>query len=152
VSAVRFEGTADPAPGVLDALNEADAIIIAPSNPYVSIDPILGLPGVRAALRPRCAVGVSPLIGGRAVKGPLAEMIPKLAGVPPSAEAVARHYGDRLGGFLVHEGDGFDAAGLRVEAENILMATAADRERVARAALSLALRLSGRDAVGVGGP
>ena len=73
---------ARPAPGVLDAIAAADAIVIAPSNPYVSIHPILAVAEIRAALaarRVRC-VGVSPLIGGRAVKGPLDRMLLRMAG------------------------------------------------------------------------
>ena len=79
-----FEGAAStsPAPGVLDAIASADAIVIAPSNPYVSIHPILAVPGVQdavAAREVRC-VAVSPLIGGRAVKGPLDRMLGRMAG------------------------------------------------------------------------
>lgn len=84
VDALVFEGAAaaSPAPGVIAALTAADAIVIAPSNPYVSIHPILAVPGVRDALaarRARC-VAVSPLIGGRAVKGPLDRMLTRMAG------------------------------------------------------------------------
>jgi LPPG:FO 2-phospho-L-lactate transferase len=84
VAALLYEGAdrALPAPGVLDGLARADAIVIAPSNPFVSIDPILAVPGIRAAIEERSvtAVAVSPLVGGRAVRGPLAAMMQRLAG------------------------------------------------------------------------
>jgi LPPG:FO 2-phospho-L-lactate transferase len=84
VDGVRFEGaeTAAPAPGVLDALRDADLLLIAPSNPFVSIGPILAVPGIQDALSARSVpcVAISPLIGGRAVKGPAAEMLERLAG------------------------------------------------------------------------
>jgi LPPG:FO 2-phospho-L-lactate transferase len=84
VDGVRFEGaeTAQPAPGVLEALAEARLIVIAPSNPFVSIDPILAVAGIRDALERRTVpcVAVSPLIGGRAVKGPADRMLARLAG------------------------------------------------------------------------
>src|SRR5262249_22256256 len=93
VRAVRFEGDPPPAPAVLPALAEADLVVFGPSNPYVSIDPILTRPGVRAALAGRPVVAVSPIVGGRAVKGPLGTMIPELAGRAPSPEAIVAHYG-----------------------------------------------------------
>src|SRR5262249_17858045 len=87
VRAVRFEGSPPPAPGVVAAIEAADLVIIGPSNPYVSIDPILSLPGVRAAIEARSVtmgetpmpparpvIAVSPIVGGRAVKGPLGSM------------------------------------------------------------------------------
>ncbi len=84
VDDLLFQGAAGatPAPGVLEAIASADAIVIAPSNPYVSIHPILAVPGVRDAIAARAVrcVGVSPLIGGRAVKGPLDRMLSRMAG------------------------------------------------------------------------
>jgi LPPG:FO 2-phospho-L-lactate transferase len=84
VDALVYEGAVEarPAPGVLEAIAAADALVIAPSNPFVSIDPILAVPGVREALERRAArcVAVSPLIGGRAVKGPLDRMMRRLRG------------------------------------------------------------------------
>jgi LPPG:FO 2-phospho-L-lactate transferase len=84
VDALVYEGadTSRPAPGVLDALVAADAIVIAPSNPFVSIHPILAVPGIRAAIEARTvrSVAVSPLIGGRAVRGPLDRMMLRLVG------------------------------------------------------------------------
>ncbi len=105
VRAVRFEGDPPPAPGVVPAIEAADVVIFGPSNPYVSIDPILSLPGVRAAIARRPVVAVSPIVGGLAVKGPLGSMIPELAGAPASAAAIARHYGGLLAGIVVERGD-----------------------------------------------
>lgn len=105
VERVRFEGTRTPAPGVVDAIEEASLVVIGPSNPYVSIDPILQLDGVRAALARRRVVAVSPIVGGRAVKGPLAEMIRALRGEDASPGAIVRHYYGLLAGIFVEEGD-----------------------------------------------
>ncbi len=96
-----------PAPGVIDAIEDADLVIIAPSNPYVSIDPILAVPGVRAAVAEKRVVAVSPIVGGKAVKGPLAGMLRTIAGAEPSAAAIAAHYGGLVDGLAVHPGDRF---------------------------------------------
>ena len=84
VDALVYDGAdaASPAPGVVEALVRADAIVVAPSNPYTSIHPILAVAGVRDALAARAvrSVAVSPLIGGRAVKGPLDRMLTRMAG------------------------------------------------------------------------
>src|SRR5205814_1504881 len=106
-----FDGDPPPAPAVLPAIAEADVVLIGPSNPYVSIDPILSLDGVRAALARKTVVAVSPIVRGAAVKGPLAPMIPALAGRPPTAAAVARHYEGLLAGIVVESGDEHDLDG-----------------------------------------
>ncbi len=137
VRAVRYGGSSTPTPQVLDALAEADLVVICPSNPYVSIDPILSLDGVREALERTTTVGVSPIIGGRAVKGPLASMIPQLTGREASARAVAEHYGEVLDGYAVHPGDGFEAPFPVLEA-NILLRARQDRLVFARKLLELA--------------
>ena len=93
-----------PAPGVLDAIQEADWVVICPSNPWVSIDPILSVPGIRTALMNKIVLGVSPIIGGEAVKGPAAKMYREM-GIQPSAGAVAAHYGDLLEGFVIDDQD-----------------------------------------------
>lgn len=93
-----------PAPGVLEAILGAELVVICPSNPWVSIDPILGVPGIRAALEGKIVVAVSPLIGGRALKGPAAKMFSELE-IEPSAVAVARHYGSLLSGFVIDRED-----------------------------------------------
>jgi len=93
-----------PAPGVLDAIQAADLVLICPSNPWVSIDPILAVPGIRSALGSKTVLGVSPIICGEAVKGPAAKMYREM-GIQPSAGAVAAHYGDLLDGFVIDDLD-----------------------------------------------
>ena len=107
VKGFRFQGveSSHSAPGVVEALASADLIIICPSNPWVSIDPILAIPEVKAALTfgsesRQVVVAVSPIIGGEVVKGPAAKMFAEL-GVQPSALAVARHYGAQKAGGLL---------------------------------------------------
>ncbi len=97
VDSVRFDGAeaAEPAPGVLEALGDADLVAIAPSNPYVSIEPILAVSAIRRTLESRRAptLAVSPLIGGRAVKGPAAEMLERLAGGTTPAHVASCYRG-----------------------------------------------------------
>jgi LPPG:FO 2-phospho-L-lactate transferase len=144
---VWFDGAPPPAPGVLAAIEAADLVLFGPSNPYVSIDPILARPGVREALARKRVVAVSPIVGGQAVKGPLATMIATLAGEPPSAAAVARHYGGLLAGMVVERGDeaafAEDAAlrGLPVLATDTIMRSKAERLRLARETLAFAGRV-----------
>jgi LPPG:FO 2-phospho-L-lactate transferase len=140
VDAVRFEGEtqAAAAPGVLDAFDAADVIVIAPSNPYVSIGPILAVSEIRAALahrRARC-VAVSPLIGGRAVKGPADRMLRRLAGGTTPSH-VASCYAGLIDALVLDEAD--DASSLDVEpiVTSTLMTDAATRRSVAEAALGL---------------
>jgi LPPG:FO 2-phospho-L-lactate transferase len=117
------------------------AVVICPSNPFISVEPILALPQVRAALAACRApvVAVSPISGGRAVKGPTAKMMAEL-GIVPSAAAVARRYGDLLDGYVIDHEDAADAAGLgaRVTVAHTLMTTLADREALARVVLEAA--------------
>lgn len=137
LEAVRYGGKGEASAKALDALAWADLVIICPSNPYVSIDPILTLDGVREALEETMVVAVSPILAGRAVKGPLASMIPQLSGEPPSARAVAKHYGTLLDAYAVHPGDGFDAP-FPVLETNILIQAREDRVVFARTLLELA--------------
>lgn len=113
---IRLEGHPEPHPEVLQALRAADAVVIGPSNPYVSIDPILQVPETRAAVFSRAVFAVSPIVAGQAVKGPLATMIEQLAGTKASAGAIARHYagegGQQLAGLVVERGDEAEAARL----------------------------------------
>ena len=97
VKGFRFAGieSARPAPGVVEALEKADAVVICPSNPWVSVDPILKTLKNLEIFESKCLVAVSPIIGGKTVKGPAAKMFAEL-GVEPSALAVARHYGSPL--------------------------------------------------------
>lgn len=102
VKSFRFEGAdrAEPAMGTREAVQSADAVVICPSNPWVSIDPILRL----LPTMEKPVVAVSPIIGGETVKGPAAKMYREL-GIEPSAAAVARHYRERLTGFVLDEVD-----------------------------------------------
>lgn len=101
VRGFRFQDVekASPAPGVVAAIQEADLIVICPSNPWVSIDPILALPSFKSEIESRLVVAVSPIIDGKAVKGPVVKMYAEL-GIQPSALAVAKHYQDILDGFV----------------------------------------------------
>ena len=122
------------------ALEDADLIVICPSNPYVSIEPIVSLPGVRETLRMKPTVAVSPIIGGRAVKGPLVSMVRQLEGEPASAARVAAHYRDFIDGFVVHHGDRFDDD-VRVLETNILIESRSDRVTLANQLLDFARNL-----------
>ncbi|HTZ71037.1 MAG TPA: 2-phospho-L-lactate transferase [Acetobacteraceae bacterium] len=143
VSAVRFVGAAaaSPAAGVVDAIIDprCRAVLLAPSNPYLSIDPILAVPAIRHALIETRVpvVAVSPLVGGTAVKGPTAKMMREL-GVEVSAAEVARHYAGVIGAMLIDERDPPMAIDVKQARADTLMQTLDDRVRVARAALDLA--------------
>ena len=102
VKGFRFEGIqkAKAAPGALEAIKAANAVIICPSNPWVSIDPILAVAGIRQAVEAKKVLAVSPIIGGKTVKGPAAKMYAEL-GIQPSALAVAEHYRGLLSGFVM---------------------------------------------------
>jgi LPPG:FO 2-phospho-L-lactate transferase len=136
---------ATPAPGVLDAIREADIILLPPSNPVVSIGIILGVPGVRDALRGSAApvVGVSPLIGGAPVRGH-ADVCLSAIGVDSTTQAVAGLYADFLDGWLVDDADasavGFDPR-LEVQTRPLWMHDLEAAADIAGAALDLALKL-----------
>ncbi|HUG99973.1 MAG TPA: 2-phospho-L-lactate transferase [Gammaproteobacteria bacterium] len=145
VHEIRYDGadTAAPTAAVLAALSDPRlrAIIIGPSNPLLSIGPILAIPGIRAALANQSApvVAVSPIIAGQAIKGPAAKMMREL-GLLSSAEGVARGYEDLIDAFVVDPVDAkatFPSA-IRVLAAPALMKTIGDRERLAIAALAAA--------------
>ncbi len=132
---------AQPSAQVMAALAAADAVIFCPSNPYVSLDPILALPGVRAAVAAVPAVAVSPIVGGQALKGPAAKMMSEL-GVEVSALGVARHYGDLLTGFVLDQTDtslapAVEALGMRVLATDTIMDDKAGRARLAAEVLAM---------------
>jgi len=134
---------ATAAPGVLDAIREADVVLLPPSNPVVSIGIILGVPGVRDALRGTRApvVGVSPLVGGRPVRGH-ADVCLRTIGVEESSAAVAGLYSDFLDGWLVDEDDPMpDRRGLEVLRRPLLMSSIDAAADMAGAALDLGLRL-----------
>jgi LPPG:FO 2-phospho-L-lactate transferase len=137
--------TATPAPGVLEAISEADVVLFPPSNPVVSIGTILSVPGIRAAVAAaRTVVGVSPIIGGAPVRG-MADACLTTIGVETSAAAVAAHYGPGLlGGWLVDDQDKADVYPDRIEvrAMPLLMRDLPSTTAIARAALDLARELS----------
>jgi LPPG:FO 2-phospho-L-lactate transferase len=143
VDRVRFEGAADarPAPGVLEALHDAELILIAPSNPFVSIGPILAVERIRSALERRRVpcVAVSPLIGGAAVKGPAASMMQRLEGGTTPAH-VAHCYAGLVDALVIDEADAagaeaVGALGVRPIVTKTLMRDAAARRALAEAAL-----------------
>ncbi len=144
VKSVRFAGALEskPAPGVLEAIDRAQAVLIAPSNPVTSIGPILAVPGIRDALANTSAtvVAVSPIIGNAAVSGPAGALM-AAEGLPVSVAGVAAAYCDFLDILVVDDSDA-DAAPncstLTVHGANILMRTIEDRVRIARTALALA--------------
>jgi LPPG:FO 2-phospho-L-lactate transferase len=142
VRAVRFDGARAPAPNAMDALARCDVVVVGPSNPYVSIDPILRLDGVRDAIARKPVVAISPIVGGAAVKGPLATMIRDLAQQEPSAGAVARHYGTMLRGMVVERGDERTVSSLPVRATSTVMRSRDDRLRLAREVLSFAAEVA----------
>ena len=139
VDGVRFEGEAGPAPGVLEALGEAELVLVAPSNPYVSIGPVLAVSAIREALAARRvpAVAVRPLIGGRAVRGPADRMLTRLAGGTSPAH-VARQYPGLVDALVVDEADAHDLDGLgdvRPIVTHTLMTDPEARKRLVEAAL-----------------
>jgi LPPG:FO 2-phospho-L-lactate transferase len=145
---LTFEGrqSARPQTDLMAALRDPRlrAVIICPSNPFISIDPILAVPGLRQAFgnSPAPVVAVAPIIGGRAVKGPTAKMMGEL-GLEVTAAAVARHYGKIIDGYVVDHSDIDQVAlpGLHVHAAAILMQTLADREALAHEVMAFADRL-----------
>jgi len=143
---VRFQGAAvaRPAPALVEALARRDvaAVVVCPSNPYLSVDPILAVPGVRAGLAALGApvVAVSPIIRGKALKGPAAKLMAEL-GATPGALAVARHYDELLTGLLVDEQDAGEAAAIRAAGVEPLVASTvmtSDEDRIRLAGETLA--------------
>ena len=136
-----FEGAAQarPQPEIMAALaGKVRAVVICPSNPFISIEPILAVPGLRAALQGCGApvVAISPIVGGKAVKGPTAKMMQEL-GLTVSSASVAERYGTLLDGYIVDQGDAAGIAG-KVHVAPTLMTTLADKEALARTALAFA--------------
>lgn len=149
VLGVRLAGApaARPGHGVLEAISGAAAVLVAPSNPIVSIGTILAVPGIREALRATAApiVGVSPIVGGQVVRG-MADKLMPAAGAEVSAEGVARLYGDFLDGFVIDSVDATSvseirAAGVEAEAAQTIMHTPEDAAALAKTALALAERV-----------
>jgi len=145
VRAIRYEGAAQARPATdVSALLAGEAVIICPSNPYLSIDPILAIPGWRSALKARATpiVAVSPLIGGAAVKGPTAKIMRELS-IEVSPLAIARHYQGLIDGFVLDAVDATLAARFDVPVlvTNTLMRTVDDKKRLAREVLEFAATL-----------
>jgi LPPG:FO 2-phospho-L-lactate transferase len=135
---------AEPAPGVLEAIGTADVVLVAPSNPVVSIGTILGVQGIGEALLdgPAPVVGLSPIIGGAPVRGMADACLPTI-GVEVSAEGVGRHYGARkdgglLDGWLIHDTDRAVVPGVAVRAVPLLMSSDDATAAMVRTALELA--------------
>lgn len=135
IKGFEFDGIekAAPAPGVLSAINDADLIVFCPSNPWVSIDPILNLKDVRSSLKEKKVVAVSPIIQGKTVKGPAAKMY-KDMGIEPSALAVFNHYEDLLSAFVIDDLDSVLATKIKsqVLVTNTIMKNSQDRINLAQ--------------------
>ena len=140
----HFDGlkTANPAPGVLEALLATDLVILCPSNPWVSLDPILSVSGVREAVAAKPVICVSPIVGGKTIKGPAAKMFVDL-GFESSALTVAEHFQDLLSGMVIDREDEAMASeitllGMRVLVADTIMNTSEDRLRLAEEILDFA--------------
>jgi LPPG:FO 2-phospho-L-lactate transferase len=143
VKAVRFEGVeaASPAPGVIEAIEEADAVVICPSNPVVSIGPILAVEGLRQAVAGRPVVGISPIVGGRPLAG-MADRLMPVVGLEVSAVGAARAYDGLLDAWVIDDFDARlaarvrDEVGVRITVTDTVMRDDEVAERLARAALA----------------
>jgi LPPG:FO 2-phospho-L-lactate transferase len=150
VTGISFAGAAQakPNPGLMEALAARDlaAVVICPSNPYLSIDPILAIPGVRTVLQELKVpvIAVSPIIGGRAVKGPTTKIMEEL-GIRVDSLSIANHYRGLIDGMVIDECDAADAyrLGLPVAVSRTLMQSDQDKQLLARAVLNFANNLSG---------
>jgi len=153
ITGLEYRGADDAqaAPGVIEALQAPGlaAIIIAPSNPWLSVNPILAIDAIRAAIieSPAPVIAVSPIVDGAAIKGPTAKIMREL-GLDASALAIAQHYRELLDAFILDRTDQqmtarIEALGLRVVSIDTIMKCLDDKTRVAGAALELAQALSG---------
>jgi LPPG:FO 2-phospho-L-lactate transferase len=156
VSQLQFQGAgaAKPHPAFIAALADPslEAVVICPSNPFISVEPILAMPGVREALTACKApiIAVSPIIAGRAVKGPTAKMMTEL-GLDPSAGTVAQRYADLLDGYVIDHADMSEVVSIdaRVTLAQTLMTTIEDREALAKIVLQAAATLRLREMRGL---
>jgi len=141
VEAVELEGAGEarPAPGVREALEGADAVVLAPSNPYLSLGPILGVAGIRAKIASRAVrcVAVSPLVGGKAVTGPLDRMLSRMAGAT-TPRAVADRYDGLLDALVVDESDAPAEAPVPLVVTDTVMRDRAAARRLAEVVLEAA--------------
>jgi LPPG:FO 2-phospho-L-lactate transferase len=147
VTGFRFKDieNAYPTPGVLTALQSADLVVICPSNPWVSIGPILAVPGIRAEMETRLVVAVTPIIAGQTIKGPAAKMYAEM-NIEPSAASVARHYQGLLRGFVLDQQDRqLEGVVGELDMETLVtdtvMATDQDRQRLAAEVLEFGEKL-----------
>ena len=140
VLGVRWHGieAARPAPGILESIGKAEAIIVCPSNPFISIGPILAIPGIREALRQNRSrvVAISPIVGGRALKGPAARMMKSMR-LRVAASEVAKLYSDFLGVFVLDEKDSkqsveIEQLGIRAVVTNTIMSGLKERRALAK--------------------
>jgi LPPG:FO 2-phospho-L-lactate transferase len=141
---VHFQGSSDasPAPGVVAALAGAATIIIAPSNPFLSVDPILAVPGIREALEAAKApvIAISPLIGGQSIKGPTSKIMAEL-GMAGSNDDIVAHYAGLIDGIVTHISDPVPPT-IESAQTDTLMQNSHDKSRVAQCALDLARRIT----------
>lgn len=152
VNGFRFDGyeNAQPTEGVLDDIRHAELVVICPSNPWVSIDPILAVQGISREIASKKVIAVSPIIAGKTLKGPAAKMFAEL-GIQPSASAVAKHYSGILSGFMidlqdVEQAREIEALGIEVAVENIVMKDRPDRRRLADRVLEFGKMVAGKGA------
>jgi LPPG:FO 2-phospho-L-lactate transferase len=145
VRGFRFDGAqrSSPAPGVIEALEQADLVVFCPSNPWVSLDPILAIPGISGVIRSKPAVGVSPIVGGSAIKGPAAKMFREL-GVEPSPQAVAEHFQGLIDKLVIDVQDesfapAIGSLGVEALVTHTVMRSSADRRRLAAEVIAFAL-------------
>ena len=142
VKGFRFSGleVARPVKRALESIAKATAIILCPSNPWVSIDPILEIPGIKQAIKNKKVIAISPIIDGKTVKGPAAKMFTEL-GIEPSSFAVAKHYQGTISGFILDSQDAFlekniRAMGIDTLVVNTLMKSSSDRFQLAQDVLN----------------
>jgi len=138
-----FEGVekARPAEGILEAIDRCDAVVICPSNPWVSIDPIFSIPDLKQAIGGHLVIAISPIIGDQTVKGPAAKMFNEL-GIQPSALAVAQHYSRTINFLVIDKGDDslvddINKLGIQTYPTDILMHDRPDRGRLAQELLDI---------------
>ncbi|MBI9034187.1 MAG: 2-phospho-L-lactate transferase [Bacteroidales bacterium] len=137
VKGFRFEGaeSAQMAKGASEAIHSADIIVFCPSNPWVSIDPILAIPGIQEAIKDKMVIAVSPIIGSETVKGPAAKIYREM-GIEPSCVSVASHYHDKISGIIIDEIDKslcseIKNLGIEPLVTKTLMQTSEDRRKLA---------------------
>ncbi len=149
IRSFNFSGaqTATPAPGILEFIQSSDFLVFCPSNPFLSIDPILSIEKIRESLLNKVVISISPIIKGQAVKGPLAKILVELK-LQPSAKTIAWYYRDIIKGFVldkndIHEWQGMDGLGITPYTTNVLMKDGQDRKRLAEEVLQFGCSFSG---------